>query len=279
MGQDVHDLAALFDEADVVADPGGRVAGVAGSDEVAGLALERGGLFVALVEGAEVFALVAPCGALLLGVRGLLHRRERGLDAALFVLQVLQEFEGFFVHGVPFFRFRRCLCLASLIGEFGVVVGGPRDHGDLEEPHLAPVCDAGLVAFGRDRDEADGERVEHAVGDEGGRVASLRGGAYPGGDVQAVVHRLRVGDAADDLAVLVAELRAVRVRELAVSVEGFGSLPCVDDVAVWDCDAFQRQAVAFLHAAQAETFEADFMLVHLLVLLVVPAGLPSHGPR
>ena len=109
--------------------------------------------------------------------------------------------------------------------------------------------------------------------------ASLRGGAYPGGDVQAVVHRLRVGDAADDLAVLVAELRAVRVRELAVSVEGFGSLPCVDDVAVWDCDAFQRQAVAFLHAAQAETFEADFMLVHLLVLLVVPAGLPSHGPR
>ena len=80
--------------------------------------------------------------------------------------------------------------------------------------------------------------------------------------MQPVLAAFGTGDAADELAVLVAELRGVRFIETAIRVEGLGSLPGVDDLVERHGDALQCAPVAFLCLAQAYAFQSDFMTVH-----------------
>ena len=106
-----------------------------------------------------------------------------------------------------------------------------------------------LVGFVLHWDEADRQGVESAVSQEGHHVAASLRVRDSGGDVQTVVTAFRSRDAADEFAVLVAELGVVNVIETAVGVEGLGSLPGVDDAAEGYGDAFQCAAVAFLSSA------------------------------
>ena len=216
------------------------------------------GGFLTSVEGLEVVA----CGTVFRAQRLRLVRAsgvcQCSLEAALFVLDAVQHLHEFLVHS-GFLAFLRWIVFfdflgvrfggAALAGDFRRLIGGPADHACFQQADTLAVGYTLLVGFVLHWDEADRQGVESAVSQEGHHVAASLRVRDSGGDVQTVVTTFRSRDAADEFAVLVAELGVVNVIETAVGVEGLGSLPGVDDATEGYGDAFQCAAVAFLSSA------------------------------
>ena len=233
MGEDAHDLAALFDQSQVVRDPGAGVAGVAGHDQVAAFAVQVHGRFVAVHEGAQVFARVAVFAAhrLAFGCRAL---GQRGLHATLFLLDAVEHGAQFLVHvvlllvvGLVASGFGHVFVgLFALAGDDRVRIRGDAGDGHLEQIDLASMhlgdavvgCHLAVVHG----DEADAEPVVDAFAHELDGLARGLGAGEFRGDVQSVRLGVHAGDAADEFAVLAADFHAVARAEVGVRVEHLG---------------------------------------------------------
>ena len=101
MGQKLGDFAAFLDQFEVIGDPGGGVAGVLGRDQVTAILHHGHGLLVATRECLHVFAVasVGRADGRRLWFRA--HLGDFGFDAALFLLDGLDQVHQFVVvfHG------------------------------------------------------------------------------------------------------------------------------------------------------------------------------------
>ena len=257
MGQDVRDLAALLDQAQIIPNPCDLVAGVAGGDQVAALVHQLHGLRVATVERLEVVARRPVLASHDLGRLMVARLGDCGLETALLVHDAVQLLGDFvIVHAGSFLvsgfgHFFAGFVGGALRSDLRGLVGGPRHHGHLQKAHAPAVGDALLVGLVLDGHEADAERVQSAVAQQGHHVPAALRVADMRRDVQAVRLRFRVCDAADKLPVLVAELGRFRFLEDAIGVERLGPVPCADNAVVGYGHALQRAAIAIPGGSQA----------------------------